>query len=764
MKIRLSLYTIVIFIIGGSLSAQNIVVNDTYTAQQLVEDVLINGPCATVSNFSASGDTFSGEASYGYFTNTSPLFPFSDGIVLSTARAKRSEGPNDNLVDEGSINWVGDQDLEGALQIDRTVNATVLEFDFIPLTNQISFDYIFASEEYSGIAPCRYSDGFAFLLKPANSTEPYRNLAVLPNSNTSVLVTTVHPFIDGTRGCEAQNEQYFGGYNDSSYPVNFNGQTVVLTAKATVIPGTVYHIKLVIADEENIRYDSAIFLKGSSFNIGTDIGPDRLESLNNPLCEGENLLLEPSIPFEPTHLYQWFKDDVAIPGENNRTYNVVSQGLYRINVDLGNGCIAEGESAIEYAALPALTPLTLIQCDDDNDGITSFDLLKIKNLVTLGDTSLSVSYYQTLANAQAATNSIATPSAYRNESGNTVYIRVSNVFGCVAYSTVVLQISNQTVASVAPIVLCDLIEPQDGKTEFDLDLQVTPQVIIGLPPGLTVRYFSSEQDAILQTNPLPNNYSNSNPNQQEIYALILNGADCYGIIPVTLVVNSFGFPNLQDETVYFCESGTVTVTAPGLAPVWDDGFVGSSITVDTAGNYNVVVTDANGCTRSKKFTVVQSGTATITAVNINDFNGGNNTVTIIYEGIGKYEFSLDGINFQENSLFYNVAPGEYTVVIRDLNGCLDSDPLTIYVLDYPKFFTPNGDGINDVWKIAFLEKIPKSRLYIFDRFGKLIFSFLNNDSSWNGTLNGANLPSSDYWFMLQLENGRTIRNHFSLKR
>ncbi len=764
MKIRLTLYAIVLLVISGNISAQNIQVDDTYTAQQLVEDVLINGPCASVSNFASSGDTFSGESSLGYFTNTSPLFPFADGIVLSTARAKRSEGPNNNLIDEGSTSWVGDQDLEAALQIGRTFNATVLEFDFIPLTNEISFDYLFASEEYQGTAPCRYSDGFAFLLKPVGSTEPYRNLAVLPNTNTSVLVTTVHPFIDGDRGCEAINEQFFGSYNDSQYVTNFNGQTVVLTAKATVVPGTVYHIKLVIADEENIRYDSAIFLKGSSFNVGTDIGPDRLESTNNPLCVGENLLLEPTIPFDPNHDYQWFKNDIAIPGETGRTYNVTTPGLFRVNIDLGAGCVAEGESEIEYATLPVVTPLTLIQCDDDSDGITTFNLGKIKDLVTLGDNTLVVSYYETLADSQTGINPIPTPTAFRNQTINQVFIRVSNIFGCVAYTSVLLQISNQVVQPIAPVVSCDLVEPQDGLTSFDLNGQVTPQILLGLPSGLTVNYYLTEQEAILQNNPLPNNYTNTNPNQQQIYALILNGADCYGTIPVTLNVNTFGFPTLQDEIVYLCENGLITLSAPGITPVWDSGFVGNNINVNTPGDYIVLVTDANGCTRSKKFTVLISGKATVTDVDINDFNGGGNTVSISFTGLGSYEFSLDGDYFQDSAVFTNVAPGEYAVVLRDINGCGNSDPLTIYVLDYPKYFTPNGDGINDVWKIDFLDKIPNARLYIFDRFGKLIFSFLNNDSSWDGILNGAILPSSDYWFVLQLGNGRTVRNHFSLKR
>ncbi|MBC7438858.1 MAG: choice-of-anchor L domain-containing protein, partial [Flavobacterium sp.] len=117
-----------------SIFAQFIIVNDQYSAQDLVQNVLVNSPCATVENFSISGDTFSGtQNSYGFFDATGTSFPFQNGIVLSTARATRSAGPNDNLIDEGSIAWLGDADLEQALGISNTLNASILEFDFIPL-------------------------------------------------------------------------------------------------------------------------------------------------------------------------------------------------------------------------------------------------------------------------------------------------------------------------------------------------------------------------------------------------------------------------------------------------------------------------------------------------------------------------------------------------------------------------------------------------------------------------------------------------------
>jgi gliding motility-associated-like protein len=745
--------------------AQNIQVDDTYTAQQLVQDVLIDSPCANVSNFSVSGDTFSaGEQSFGYFTNTSALFPFTDGVVLSTARAVRSEGPNNNLVDEGSTAWLGDQDLEDALNINSTYNATVLEFDFTPLTSQISFDYIFASEEYSGSAPCQYSDGFAFLLKPVGSSQPYQNLAVLPNTNTPVLVTTVHPQIGSS--CAAINEQYFGGFNDSGYPINFNGQTVVLTAQATVIPGTTYHIKLVIADEENIRYDSAIFLGGGSFHVGTDIGPDRLFATNNPVCAGEIHTLDATEPGSNT--YQWFKNNGPIPGATNPTYNVIDSGTYSVEVNLGGtGCIATGEAIIEYTALPVLNdPTTLVQCDYDNDGVTTFDLTKIEQIIVNGDNSLlPLKYYPTLADAQNQANEISNPTTFVAAAGNSVFVRAQNIYGCAAYATIDLQVANNTITAQSPVESCDNDGPEDGFTAFTLSTQVTPQIVAGLPSGMMVAYYGSAENAVLNLSQLPDNFTNTTPLQQIIYALITNGPDCYGIIPITLVVHSFNPAGFANENVFLCNGNaeTIGVSAVFSSYVWSSGQVTPTISVSAAGVYSVTVTDANGCSATKSFNVTNSEMATITNIDIDDFAGNANSVTVNFTGNGLYEFSLFPGIWQNTPLFTNVPPGEYTILIRDRNGCGTTPPETIYVLDYPRFFTPNGDGYNDLWFVRDLYRL-NATISIFDRYGKLLKYQDANTDGWDGFYNGNALPSTDYWFSILFDTGRIVKGHFSLKR
>ena len=742
--------------------SQYISIDDTYTAQQLVQDVLINSDCANVSNFSASGDTFSGsEKSYAYFTANGSNFPFENGIVLATSRASRTPGPNDNLIDEGSNEWLGDADLEESLELNYTVNATVLEFDFVPLTSQISFDYIFASEEYQGTAPCKYSDGFAFLLKPAGSDIPYQNLAVIPNTSIPVSVTTVHPLIPSYNGCDAQNEEYFGGYNNVDHPINFNGQTVVMTAKGNVIAGQIYHIKLVIADDLNIRYDSAIFLKGGSFDATVNLGIDKLIATNNPLCEGQTSLLDATVA-GIGNIYQWSLNSAEIFGATNATYSANEAGIYSVTVNLsGSSCTAKGEIKIEYGLAPLVNAATIVQCDPDENGITSFNLNQANTQVT-ADTTNIITYYSVFADAELQQNPILNPTAFPSIA-TTVFATVQNSYGCISIASIELLISNENLPIIPIIKICDTDTLQDGFSIFNLATQVSNLILPDLPDGLQISYYLTLEDALSQQNALPNNFVNTTSNSQTIYGRIVNGSDCYGIVNIVLEVKSF--PNFIPTTQVLCEnsSSTISVASGFESYLWNTGQLTNSIQVNSPGTYSVTVTNSDGCTATKTFTVVLSNTAIITNILVSDFSGANNSAEIQFEGIGTYLFSIDGINYQESPLFENIAAGSYLGYIKS-SDCGSSKPFRFYVLDYPKYFTPNGDGNNDFWTIKYFSAISESRLSIFDRYGKIIFIASKKQNSWDGLYKGKQLPSADYWFLLQLKDGSTRKGHFALKR
>ncbi len=346
------------FLIGSYLNsyAQYIQVDSqSYSAQELIENVLINNDCfsnVVVTNV-VGGNFGTSDKSYGYFDATGTSFPISSGIVLSTGRLSNVPGPNTSLSDDNASGWSGDADLETILNDNNTTNATSIEFEFESAANEISFQYLFASEEYQqgNANTCNYSDLFAFLIRPISASN-YTNIAVVPNTNTPVKVTTVHSGIPGA--CNPINEDYFAGWNPqsvtSSSPTTFNGGTTVLEAKAQVQPNQTYQVKLVIADHVNYRYDSAVFLASNSFSSTIDLGTDQLISTNNALCNTETITLDAAQ--NGALSYTWYKDGVALLGENNTSYTVTEPGNYSVSVALSATCYSTGFIEIEYIETP----------------------------------------------------------------------------------------------------------------------------------------------------------------------------------------------------------------------------------------------------------------------------------------------------------------------------------------------------------------------------------------------------------------------------
>lgn len=763
------------------MKAQNITVDAAITPEELIKNILINSSCINIGTVTASGNPASTGQSYAQFTSATSNFPFSGGIVLSTSPSKNAAGPYVQANSRGSINrtWPGDADLNKALNNPKSTQATVLEFDFVALTNSISFNYIFASNEYQTYYPCQYSDGFAFLIKEAGTTDEYTNLAVLPNTTIPVSSTTVHTKIDPVtingqtfNGCEPINEHFFNGYNNVTSPINYAGQTVVMNAHATVVANKTYHLKLVIADDETGEFNSAVFIEAGSFLSTISFGEDRTTANNNPACFGENITLDTKL--DNTYTFKWFKTDasnnfVQIPSEANPTYDVKSAGTYKVEATLdGTTCTSTGQIKIEYASEILSTNTSLLQCDDDTDGITVFNLTKVDNIIKNNVTeNLNKGYYESSADAQAKTNPIPTPEKYTNKvADQIVYARIENQYGCYKIAEVKLQVSTSAIPDQNPIATCDGDDNQDGFYKFDLGAEVTPQISTGLPPGLVFNYYLSSTDALNDKSALPNIFKNTVAFSQTIYAKATNGADCFDITPITLVVNTFDPPNFEDELLYLCKGDDITLTvAAGFSSyLWNTGSTDNLITINSAGDYSVVVTDVNGCQKIKKFKVNLSEPAFITETVVKDFSGIDNSVLIKYTGNGNYEFSLDGTVFQDDPLFTNVKPGTYTAIARDKNGCGLSNSFITYVVDYPRFFTPNADGYNDLWLISDIGQLPNYKIYIFDRYGKFLKEMNQNSDGWNGLFNGQQLPADDYWFTLEFVDGKIVKGHFSLKR
>jgi gliding motility-associated-like protein len=342
-------------LISGAAFSQ-ITVDETLTTQQLIEDVLINNsPCAEVSNFIASTGTNFGDVNgIAAFDGNGTSFPFESGIILSSGNVTNAPGPNFTTHSDGGFGWPGDTDLEANTNATNTNNASFIQFDFIPAVDEISFNFIMASEEYNENFECTFTDAFAFILTD-NVTGTVQNLAVLPGTNTPIEVTNIRYEVLGPFGCAAVNEEYFQQYNfqpienpaapsipAASSPIDFNGQTVPLTAMGSVIQGNDYTIKLVVADQGDSAFDISVYLEAGSFNLGSvNLGDDISVTDPEAPCEGGSILLDTMVdPTEAT--FVWFLDGVEIVGETEPSLLATEEGLYTVEVtfDQGTGCTA----------------------------------------------------------------------------------------------------------------------------------------------------------------------------------------------------------------------------------------------------------------------------------------------------------------------------------------------------------------------------------------------------------------------------------------
>ena len=187
------------------------------------------------------------------------------------------------------------------------------------------------------------------------------------------------------------------------------------------------------------------------------------------------------------------------------------------------------------------------------------------------------------------------------------------------------------------------------------------------------------------------------------------------------------------------------------------------------GVYTVVATyDISGCSATSSCTVGTSSIAIADATVSRDFNERQEITVNVTGGSGVYEFQIDKGAIQQSNIFTNITQGEYQITVRDVNGCGSID-LYVYALNYPYFFTPNGDSFNDYWNIKGLEDQLTSKIYIFDRYGKLLKEIKPSDTGgWDGTFNGYPLPSTDYWFKLLYTDRegaeKEFKAHFALKR
>ncbi|MEM0519694.1 T9SS type B sorting domain-containing protein, partial [Aequorivita flava] len=511
----------------------------------------------------------------------------------------------------------------------------------------------------------------------------------------------------------------------------------------------------------------------------------------------------------------------AIPAADVTAYQNTGnpQVVYVRATSPTTGCfeIVELELIVEPLPDDSATVEPYVYCSTDGTEIGVFDLTTKIGEILGGQPAppMEVSFYLTAIDAENSTNAITNVTGHRNmDAGNnpinpqTIFTGITNTetgcyIGGVQSFELIVQPGAVAVAPAEPFVICDNLMPSDGFAEFDLE-DMSDQQVVDLRAGILagqdpadfgITFHETLEGAEAGTGAIVFPYVNI-INPQRIYVRVTNQTNiyepsCYSVVEMILKVEQLPDVVLADQ-YRLCVDGngnpiaaeeggpSPPVIDTGLDPAlftfqWElDGVIvagqtGPSIIALVPGTYTVTITElSSGCQSTATTTViVSSPPETYGAVLVNGAFAEDHTIEVTATGQGTYQYQLDDGPFQDSNIFEDVSPGNHTITIRDANGC-GSVTFDVGVIDYPLYFTPNGDGYHDTWNIIGIASgDPTAKIYIFDRFGKLLKQLSPLGQGWDGTFGGRPMPSSDYWFRVEYtenEIPKEFKGHFTLKR
>ncbi|MUV05175.1 T9SS type B sorting domain-containing protein [Flavobacterium rakeshii] len=738
--------------------------NTTYSVEEIVTEVLITSECAQVSNISwrtGTSNGWSGQNGIAMFDKGLSGFPMDKGVILSTGNAMSAPGPNTSNLGEGA--WEGDADLFDYITssgIDPDLisynDATVLEFDFVPLTNHISFPFVFASEEY-GFYQCSFSDAFAFFLTDTSDPDaPTENLAVVPGTDVPVSVVTIRNSLYNS-SCGDANLDFFESYyelGDMSAPINYNGNTVLMAAQAEVVIGNTYHIKLVIADRNDSSFDSAVFI--GPFDIGqVNLGDDLLVENGNALCEGGEYVLDSGLDPEDYEI-TWTRTDaegnVTELDVTGTAIVVTEPGTYTISATyLSSTCIGNDSVLIEY--FPSVNEaVDLFACD--SSGFDTFDLTQNEAVILAGFNAADyeVTYYPTEEDALAETNVLDEMFTNTIQFGQPVFARVDGlVNGCVVVKpfNVVVEDNPPQFTVTDDFYICGGTSGTITVTPIDFDLA-----------DVTISWTRNDE-GLTDTTP------SITVTEGGIYEVTVNNNGCLStsVVEVTLVempvadviedltsCGAYVLPALSENNNYYTgPDGTGDMLAVG-----DEIATNQTI-------YIFAQAPGTNCIDESSFavTVVPAPQFEMSGdcinnefvIQVNFLDETYDASNVMFEW-----FDPTGATVTTETTAVATMQGAYQVTVTP-TGYDEACPFVMeFEVENPncmiqKGISPNGDDKNDNFDLTGFNV---SKLSIFNRYGEEVYSRSNYIDEWYGQSDkGKELPTGTYYYAIERVNGES---------
>ncbi|PRX42851.1 T9SS type B sorting domain-containing protein [Salegentibacter salegens] len=379
------------------------------------------------------------------------------------------------------------------------------------------------------------------------------------------------------------------------------------------------------------------------------------------------------------------------------------------------------------------------------------------------------------------------PTLTLTDSGRYKVIVYENITGQADEDEIEIKFYNEPVANVPDdLYICD-----PNQTTIDLT-SASAQILNGntSEEDYRVNFYETAQD-IEDENSISNPSAFPVEESREIFAQVEGvesgcvSQEVFFSVELTFVPENF----LPEESVVCVDLDRTVLAQQGigedLGADYEYEWIAEGNTISTEAvlnftetpnfnNVTLIVTDnRSGC--NIEFTtallVYSRPENVLVEIEGSDFTGGYIINAEATKGIGgetTYEYRADNGAWQESAVFRNLDPGYHTISAREINGCGITTSEEFYLVGYPRFFTPNSDGYNDTWNIENTAEIQIKKLYVFDRYGKLIKELTPNGEGWDGTYNGRTLPADDYWFRVEFEMQNGTSDHygtnFTLKR
>ncbi len=681
------------------------------TPQQLVQNVLL-GSGVTVSNvtFNGSMGAITSNQIGSFTTGASPTnLGLSSGLVLSSGGVTGMAGANNTGSSTTIITGTGISDPQLAALVPGAVinEASVLEFDFLPLSDTLKFKFVFGSEEYMEYVNTNYNDVFGFFITGQNPNGPAylnKNIALIPNTTLPITIDNVNA---------NSNAQYYVSNTNGLY-IQFDGFTVVLTAIAVVVPCTPYHIKMAVGDRYDMSYDSGVFLEANSFSTNavtittnySSVGatPMAIEGCNNAIIKFKIPVVKTDTVFLPLLIsgtatngvdYQQLPNMIHIlPGQTSTTLTIIPivdgilepiETIY-IKVDDTTSCALLGDSTL--IEILSRDSIVLTPCNDTSicQNLNFSISTPISVTATGGAGNLSYLWYPaTGLNSDTISNPMTTPVLI----GSTTYtVTVKDATGCPSSTASVTVIANQ-LPDVTFISTPSL--PAKGCSPLSISFEDQSS------PVATFRIFDfgdgSTSNAI---NPV-HVYNTPGVYSFKLYVETTGGCKGEFLQPDAVTIFSQPIadftwnPPIGTRTNPLINFVNLTTPVdPSFSWLWDFGDASTDVVMNPSHLYPSIPEEKN-------YTVTLIATS-----NLGCFD------TISYS---------------------------YVKIVDD-------------VLILPNIITPNGDGVNDKFEIGALIKggaYTETQLIVYNRWGKKVFEANN----YKNDFNGAGLPDGVYYVIIK---------------